>query len=414
MTTTPPIVLDESYLTEIQGEPCSSPCRVRVALLAGTNFGCVVESECFPRSILQRHHEEPFQISLASGPKFQVRLGSYNPNTINRVHFTGKLIPVRSPFLVADNSTQLNVVNFDILNFTSFFSQMNLTAYDKSTRGRTWEMDISSAMSIEERKQYRQMGGYVITHEGTIQFSKKAVFSVGEVWCILQGLSRYLSFSQGARCAVVRVRGTRESGEEIPIVWGSTHVHNSGECQGVLYTSNSGYEPLSSAWPGFLDTMGDENVTETILRAVDWYLLANNSDFGTGLVLGQAALELLASTGKGGNAADKIGEAIESANIYRAIPLQCKNLVKVANAYSWESGPIAITRIRNDLVHAERKYPDVNPEAQLEARELALWYIELLLLNRFQYTERYKVRSAIATDTAYASVPWVKDHQNQS
>ena len=94
-------------------------------------------------------HEEPFQISLASGPKFQVRLGNYNPNTISRVHFAGKLIPVRSPFLVADKSIQLNIVNFDILNFTSFFGQMNLTADDKSTddkstRSRTWELDISS------------------------------------------------------------------------------------------------------------------------------------------------------------------------------------------------------------------------------------------------------------------------------
>lgn len=373
-----------------------------------------MESECFPRSILERHREAPFQVSLASGPKFAVRLGSYNPNTISRVHFAGKLIPVRSPFLVADKSIRLKEVNYEILNFTSFFGQVSLTAGNKSPRGHTWELDILSTMSNDERKQYRQLGGYVITHEGTIKCSEKADFSVGEVWRTLEDLSRYLSFSQGARCAVVRVRGARQSGEEIPIVWGSTHVHNSGICQGVLYTSNAGYEPLSSAWSGFLDTLDDRNEAETVRRAVDWYLLANNSDFGTGIVLGQAALELLSSTGKKGNTAEKIGETIESANIDRAIPLQCKNLVQVAKTNNWESGPIAITRIRNDLVHAERKFSGVRPEAQLEARELALWYIELLLLNRFQYTGRYKVRSAIATDTAYASVPWVDDHQSQS
>ena len=272
----------------------------------------------------------------------------------------------------------------------------------------------------ERRTKTVQTNGWIcwyvirITHEGTIQCSEKTDFSVGDVWHVLQNLSRYLSFSQGARCAVIRVRGTRASSQELPIVWGSTHVHNSGECQGVLYTANSGFEPLSSAWSGFLDIVYDRNDAETIRRAVDWYLLANNSDFGSGLVLGQAALELLASESKKGKAAEKIGEAIESVSVSRDIPPQCTNLVKVARRNSWESGPIAITQIRNDLVHAKQKFPDVCPEAQLEARELALWYIELLLLNKFQYNGRYKVRSAIARDKAYSSVPWVREHQTHS
>lgn len=414
MTTASLILLDESHLTKIQGEPCGSACQVRVLLRAGTKFGCVVESDCFPRIILERYREAPFQISLASGPKFQVRLGSYSPNTVGRVHFAGKLIPVRSPFLVADKSIQLNLVNFGILNFTSFYGQLSLTADDRLTRGRAWTVDISSTMTMEESRQFRQMGGYAITHGGAIQCPDGAGFTVGEVWHVLEDLSRYLSFSQGARCAVVRVRGTCVSGKEVPIAWGSTHVHNAGACQGVLYNSNSGTEPLSSAWSGFLDAMDDRNGAETIRRAVDWYLLANNSDFGTGLVLGQAALELLASAGRKGNAAEKIGDAIESISVDRSIPQQCRNLVKVARTNSWDSGPTAVTRIRNDLVHAERKFPDVCPEAQLEARELALGYIELLLLSRFRYRGRYRVRPAFAAESASADVPWVKDHHGRS
>lgn len=413
MTTTL-LVLDDSYLTKIADEPCGTRCRVRVLLLARINVECVVESECFPRSILERDHEEPFQISLASGPTFPVRLGNYNLNPIGRDHFAGKLIPVRSPFLVTDKSLELDLVSFDILNFTSIFEWSNLSADDKSTPGRTWEVNISDTRTMEERRQFKEMGGYVITHKGNIQCSDKSLFTVGDVWPVLEALSRYLSFSQGARCAVIHVRGTRACSKEIPIVWGSTHVHNSGERRGVLYSVNVGIDPLASGWSGFLSIVANRNDEEAICRAIDWYLWANNSDFGSGLVLGQAALELLASNNKRGNIAEKIEKAINSVKVNSSIPPQCKELVKVAKRYGWESGPTAITQIRNDLVHAKRKFPHVRPEAQLEARELALWYIELLLLSRFQYRGCYKVRSSIAIDAADAVVPWMKDHDTSS
>lgn len=381
---------------------------MKVVLLAEASYRCVVESECLPRRILERYREAPFQISLESGPKFKVRLASYNPSTISRFHFAGKLIPVRSPFLVAEKDVQLNLARFDVVNFTSFFNEVHLSTDDKSTKSRNLEVTISEAMASEDRKQFKQMGGYAITHQGKIQSSDNTDFSVGEVSHVVEHLSRYLSFSQGARVAVIRVRGTRTSSKEIPIVWGSSHVDNSGECQGVLYTANSGWEPLSSAWSGFLDIVDDQSDGEQIRRALDWYLLANNSDFGSGLVLGQAALELLASNSKKEKTAEKIGEAIERLGVDRAVPLQCENLLRVAKRNSWDCGPISITKIRNDLVHPKRKHIGVCPEAQLEARDLALWYIELLLLNRIQYHGRYKVRSTIATGTAYADVPWMK------
>lgn len=400
-----PIVHDETKLTRIQGTALSRPCPVKVVSFARRNLGCVVESESLPRVILARHRNEPFNISLASGPSIDVRLGGYDLNTVSQHNFKGKLVPVRCPFLVADKNTRLKSADFDILNFSSFFEKTCLAASGKLAKGRKWDIGISRTITNEDREKLTRVGGYGITHEGTIRHSDGADFSVAEVWDILGGLSRFLSFSQGARGAVIRVRGKDTDGKEVPIAWGSTHVDRWDESQGVLHTRNSGIEPLSCAWPGFLDAFYEKGEKDTIGKAIDWYLIANNSDFGSGLVLAQAGLELLAGKSKG--TAEAIRQAVEVLAIEAGIPRQCEDLKRAAEKHGWKDGPTAITKIRNDLLHAKTKYRDLAPEAQLEARELALWYLELLLLKRFNYAGRYMRRSTIGVETPFASVPWV-------
>lgn len=409
-----PIVHEETDLTHIQGEALDRPCQVKVISFAGRNVGCVVESESFPRIILEKHRGKRFNISLASGPSFDVRLGSYDPNTVSRHEFKGTLIPVRCPCLVADKNAQIKSVHFNILNFSSFFEVACLAAPGNLTNSRNWEIGISRTITNGDRTRLRQEGGYGVTHDGTIQCSDGADFSVADVWHVLGGLSRFLSFSQGARCAVIRIRGQDTNGRQVPLVWGSTHVESWDESQGVLHTMNSGTEPLSSAWPGFLNVFHDKEKADTICRAIDWYLVANNSDFGSGLVIAQAGLELLAQKRTNQSTAEAIKEAVKRVAIDPGVPRQCKSLTSAASKYGWTTGPIAITRIRNDLVHANTNYPDLTPEAQLEARDLALWYMELLLLNRFNYAGRYKRRSTIGAEDGFASVPWVPDKKQKT
>ena len=66
---------------------------------------------------------------------------------------------------------------------------------------------------------------------------------------------------------------------------------------------------------------------------------------------------------------------------------------------------MAITELRNDIVHAKQKYSD-NAEAQMEALELGQWYVETILLKQFNYRGRYRNRLAKAGEIAFEAVPW--------
>ena len=408
------ILHETTELAEIQGEALNRPCQVKVISFAARNVGCTVESESLPRIILEKYFGDPFNISLASGPRFDVRLGGYDPNTVSQREFKGTLVPVRCPFLVASENAQIKSVHFNILNFSCFFEMACLSAPRNLTNNRNWEIGISKVIKNEDKAKLTQEGGYAVTHEGTVQCSDGSDFSVAEVWHVLGGLTRFLSFSQGARCAVIHIRGQDTDGREVPLVWGSTHVERWDEFQGVLHTMNSGTEPLSSAWPGFLNAIHCKEKADSICRAIDWYLVANNSDFASGLVIAQAGLELLAPKRTKQSTAGAIEQALKRAAIDPSVPRQCKSLKNAASKYEWTNGPKTIIKIRNDLVHANTKYPDLTPEAQLEARGLALWYMELLLLKRFNYAGRYKRRSTIGAEDGFASVPWVPDKEQET
>ena len=194
---------------------------------------------------------------------------------------------------------------------------------------------------------------------------------------------------------------------------GSKEVDPYIEQAGVLFTANGGREPLSDAWPGFWRIFRDEKQRSVVRNAIDWYLIGNNADFATGLILAQTGLELLCKTTRHERAAGAIRCTICALKIDSKIPKQCKNLATAAEKYGWNDGPHSITRLRNELVHAEKDYPSLMPEAQLEARQLALWYMELILLNSFKYEGRYKKRSQIGSEEPYGLVPWARTSDPQ-
>jgi hypothetical protein len=95
-------------------------------------------------------------------------------------------------------------------------------------------------------------------------------------------------------------------------------------------------------------------------------------------------------------AMDKMRLLISHCGIPLAIPTDLTHLTRIAKAENWSDGPQALAEYRNALVHANPKkrkkvlHADIG--LRYEARDLSLWYLELVLLWLFGYSERYSNR----------------------
>ena len=138
-----------------------------------------------------------------------------------------------------------------------------------------------------------------------------------------------------------------------------------------------------------------------------------------GIILAQAALEKLswvylvddvqsvtAAKFKSWRTAKKISELLSRMNIPSDIPLQLWKLNRIASQYGWADGPTALVEIRNDLVHAERKYKKGHDSPFADAWLLAQRYIELVLLRIARYSGRYTDQIAAKWVGETTKVPW--------
>ena len=128
--------------------------------------------------------------------------------------------------------------------------------------------------------------------------------------------------------------------------------------------------------------------------ALQWYLLSNETrSLEGGIVLNQAALERLSQelVEAQGNRKEGvwIADALEKASICVDIPPQLQNLRKFMKRRSFANGPRTLVEIRNDLIHSNMKLKTLPSDIYAQARELGLWYVELMLLNRFGYAGLY-------------------------
>ena len=69
-------------------------------------------------------------------------------------------------------------------------------------------------------------------------------------------------------------------------------------------------------------------------------------------------------------------------------------------------GPEAIVKIRNDLIHKEKRYGHLSVEVQMDALRLSLWYLEVILLKKFEYCGQYMNRLRFADGNPFENVPW--------
>jgi hypothetical protein len=164
---------------------------------------------------------------------------------------------------------------------------------------------------------------------------------------------------------------------------------------------------------------------EAAKMAVYWYVESQEVGSDSALIVIQAAFELLSWTWfvedrKKYSRRDfnrlptavKLRLLLESAEIPTTIQSSLQELDAHAKSRGWADGPEALVGIRNALVH-----PTVRNVARIaatsayslfEASQLALWYLELILLYLFGFQGKYANRLVMNgwKGEEVSPVPW--------
>ena len=269
----------------------------------------------------------------------------------------------------------------------------------------------------ENEKLLNQDDGYAVTHTGIIQRCDGEIFCVKEAEHILRGLRAFLSFARGSACGLTLVKAIDQYDREMVLEWGTTHTESwsQGRTSWSWLPTTDGGDSLSQLFSGFWRLYDNSDWRDTISNVIDWYLNSNNSPVHVGIILAQAALESMCyKIVKKNKSAEKLLRiSLEKVGINNEIPEPFQDLNNFStHEVSQKSrcyrgdGPEAIVKIRNDLIHKEKRYGHLSVEVQMDALRLSLWYLEVILLKKFEYCGQYMNRLRFADGNPFENVPW--------
>ena len=163
-----------------------------------------------------------------------------------------------------------------------------------------------------------------------------------------------------------------------------------------------------------------------LVDAVHWLIetIDHSNEPDSGIALAQIALEMLSSLmltpaeySADKNAATRIEHILKKAKISPIVPPFLESLKKVADKEKID-GPELITRLRNGIIHPDRKKReklehwardlDLNPVTlKNEACRLYAHYVQLLLLHKMNFKGVYANRTRKRGLGEVENVPWV-------
>ena len=342
--------------------------------------------------------EGPSTIGLESGVQVQVVpvpwIYSQNDATI---------CPARSPFMALNNGTPISYVEFDVLNFSSDLGDLHF-----ALGASPWVTNIVPVPSVSGLK--KTLGttlGYSVTNRGRLTHVDGTPFSQEEAEAFLNALSLFLSFISGSHCSITNVRGFDYDNNPAWLRWGAHYVSAWGKRRTWFDITIS--QHLAAIFQAFWETYLN---WPQLGRAVEVYLESNVSRMlDVALILAQTVLEILVfheigDKRKREKTGDWIARGLKRTSASLEIPEHFGAMGSQVNRYKWQHGPHALVSIRDSIVHA---YPKVAPSTDVmhEAKQLALWYIELQLLKLFQHKGHYASRlNEVQSPGATEIVPW--------
>jgi hypothetical protein len=309
----------------------------------------------------------------------------------------------------ATDSVVFHVPNFPRFMGTNVSSESAHYAERLTTQTTNWTIEIDAIPDhLELRRKLEASGGYAITHVGRIRHvNGKAVGyeAIREMGTVLR---MWLSLLRSQRTEPVLICGIHD-GVVVWERWGSPSVDSWIGRRGWLPSTllqQSGPNASANFGPilqTLLDIRANSDLSRVIPHAIDWYTQAATTiHVGTRVILAQAGLEIMSwlrlvseigineATFTNMPASDALRLALDHALVDPVIPTALSALYSAAQPQQGDArqldGPGAITESRNGTLHPKPNLRVGDDLAMIEGGQLALRYLEMLLLQRLGYT----------------------------
>lgn len=314
----------------------------------------------------------------------------------------------------------LHSVVFHLANFPEYRGDRvrgrhGVTFARTTLHADNWVIDIDCVEGSEAvTEELRAAGGYALTHVGTVTLADGGAFNGREALEVLEALGYFLSFAISSPTQPFLLVGLDA---EDRVRW------RTYEPLGVRRFSPRpswfvGSDPscLRSGMDGLWKRWASSDDREVAMRAIYLHIDASARGVEPGLVVAQAALELMAwqtlvierrSLSQVGfdalTAADRLRLLLAGCAIPLDVPPELAELASHAKGASPSDGPEALTQLRNRWVHPPRRGRLTRGgEERVQAWTLALWYSDLVLLHWLGHRGIYTSRLSGTVET----VPW--------
>ena len=403
-------VVDKVTVTHIDDIPLPQPLIARAIFEFYPKIQFFLKFDHFIASYINKTTNDVIKIKIENG----IELEGFIQYSLNDLFHAQDVIEVKfhmqfGPLTVIHQSKQIKSLKFGVINFTQFLGKPGKIIRSRKEIRRIgvleaiwdgFEININEQSDFSENKLTKGYGdSYFVSHEGTIKRSDGAMLSVSDAETILYRLRGFFSFTRGRACALAPVTAVNRDDTEECFRWGTTYVISWMRGNDTWLTKTTGGDALAQILSEFLDLYDRQNWKDVMPVVVDWYINGNDSAAHVAIILYQAALEALclAITGSGWSAGSSLRDSMSKLSVDKTIPstfryLRMFSQNQIMNKKSGDyigDGPEVLVQIRNDLIHGGKKYGPPSMQVQVEAMNLARWYIEVLLLKQLGYTGNY-------------------------
>jgi hypothetical protein len=273
-----------------------------------------------------------------------------------------------------------------------------------------WHVRIDRPAGAPAGERGGPLGRFALTHAGLLTRTDGKPFVMRDAEKVMTGLWIWASLLRGGYSGPIWWQAEDAQGT---IAWTHHPVWHLDPwlTDQALYPSatvhyeNPEVEPaLARCLERCCELLEDDDWHDVLLRAVNWYLAANNGRNDSDIVLAQAGLELLAyayavlpdALPLDGfarlRAEHKMHMLFAALHIPLAIPPTLHILEIYAKGQSNANAAVMVARFRNALIHPPTKKQADNvpggpgdPEARVQARELSISLLEQCLLAILGY-----------------------------
>ncbi len=334
----------------------------------------------------------------------------------------------------SEEKNELKYATFDIINFPmclgkgvqgrnnpNFLYRSRLEIHDDE-----WNVTLDKIENYKDvQEKLTSNDGFGVTYVGRIEKSNKEPFHSKELARIINKIYYFVSFARGANSPIFHLKSYNDKDENVWQNWSLRSSARWSLTQNNWFCDQHSFDQLHELFPEWSKLFDDELWEKEIPKILYWYCYAGRNTEGAGtdgsLILAIAALELFSfdylvryasirnkKKYESKHLSNNIYKMLEKLDVPDNLPEQLKNLHGYSINKNWQSGPKAIVELRNEIVHPDRESIP-NSHVCYDALQLALWYIEMVILKLCNYKGVYSNRlNRIKWTGEVEQIPWIK------